>query len=196
MRNVLLMLCAFLLAGFVGAQDADVVVSSTTQPVSGGVGNLPSQTRVTDSQGRTIQNSAPASESGKVKFRFTGKLNRTAQGEWFVTGEISEIENPASGGCKGPILVNTNNQPTTITLDRNGLNPNGHIATTVTGGNATVNVDGNYNDVTVGGTNNTVNFNGNHNSMSAQNGSGGSVSLGGNGNSVSGGGLGGWTIGN
>lgn len=146
-------------------------------------GKLTAGKTITDSKGREIHNGG-TNANGSLHFRYTGKLRTKANGELECSGEITEVTNPASQGSEGPIMVNTDGEPTIINLDRNGTDPGGHIGSTIVGGNATVNVGGNFNDPTVGGTNNSVNITGNNNSGSGQGaGSGGNVTLGGHGNS-------------
>lgn len=155
---------------------------STTTPVLRD-GKLPAGKTLTDAKGREIHNGG-TNQNGKLHFRHTGKLKVKPNGDIECSGEVTEVTNPASQGSEGPISVNTNGEPTTVNLERNGTDPGGHIVTNVTGGNATVNVSGNFNDPSVGGTGNTVNVTGNNNSGSgAGPGSGGNVNQGGHGNS-------------
>lgn len=164
--------------------------TTTAQPPQDG--KLPPNTTVKDSKGRTVRNRGE-NQNGRVHFRYTGKLKRTSATQWEVDGEITTVTNPASQGSEGPIDVNTNGEPTTVNLDKNGTDPGGHIVTNVTGGNATVNVSGNYNDPSVGGTGNTVNITGNNNSGSGTAGSSGTVNQGPGGNSWNSGG-GNWIV--
>jgi hypothetical protein len=155
-------------------------------------GSLPAGKKVTDSKGRVITNGG-ANENGKLQFRYSGKLKTLPNGDLECSGEVPEVTNPRSQGSNGPVIVNTDGEPTTINLNRNGTDPGGHIDSTITGGNATVNVNGNFNDTSVGGTGNTVNFNGGGCTGQGQAGSGGTVNMGGAGNAFNGGG-GNWTV--
>lgn len=186
-RSLLLTLLTLLFAAssFAQATAADRSTSPATTPVLRD-GKLPAGKTLTDSKGREIHNGG-SNENGKVHFRYSGKLKTKPNGDIECSGEVTEVTNPASQGSEGPISVNTDGEPTTINLEKNGTDPGGHIVSNITGGNATVNVSGNFNDPTVGGTGNTVNVTGNNNSGSGAapnpNPSGGNVNQGGHGNS-------------
>ena len=181
-KHLCLLLALLCCASFTFAQTPTTAAKVETPPALRD-GKLPAGKTVRDAKGRVIENGG-TNENGSVKFRYTGKLTRDANGNFTCTGEVKEVSNPASQGSEGPINVNTNGEPTTIDLGKNGTDPGGHIVTNVTGGNATVNVSGNFNDPSVGGTGNTVNVTGNNNSGSGSGaGSGGNVNQGGHGNS-------------
>lgn len=190
---MLRLMLLFLVVALLPVSFSCAQASSPGQPVVLRDGKLPPGRTVTDSKGRVIHNGG-LNENGKLNFRYSGKLTVKSTGDFEVSGEIPEVTNPASQGSDGPIDINTNGEPTTINLNRNGIDPNGHITTNVSGGNSTVNVNGNFNDPSVGGTNNTVNINGNNNSGSGNGAnSGGTVNLGGHGNSWGSGG-GQWSV--
>lgn len=189
-RHLCLLAATFLCADL-PAQSAVKVDGAVNAPTIY-EGKLPAGRTVTDSKGREITNGG-TNANGSLKIHYTGKLKLNSNGEYECSGEISEVINPASQGSTGPITVNTNGNPTTIQLEKNGVDPGGHITTTITGGNATVNVSGNFNDPSVGGTGNNVNITGNNNCGSGQPGSAGNVFQGGRGNSWNSGG-GNWTI--
>lgn len=192
-RSLLITLLALLFAVPTLAQGGtSPSTPSTPTPVLRD-GKLPAGKTLTDSKGREITNGG-SNENGKVHFRYTGKLKVKPNGDIECSGEVTEVTNPQSQGSDGPISVNTNGEPTTINLNRNGTDPGGHITSSITGGNATVNVGGNFNDPSVGGGNNTVNITGNNNTGSGSGaGSGGNVNQGGHGNSWNSNG-GHWTV--
>ena len=187
-RPILAIVAILFFSLFAFAQQTATTSTSNGQSVS-----LPANTQVTDSKGRVVKNRGN-NQNGSLRFNHTGKLVRNANGEWTVTGEISEVKNPASQGSDGPVEINTNGEPTDVVLDRNGQEPGG-LTVTITGGNATVTVGGNCNDVTVGGSGNKAALNGNNNSLTGQAGSAGTATMGGHGNSVTSGG-GSWRVGN
>lgn len=181
-RHLCLILALFLLTPMLFAQ-SPVRDDATQTETALRDSKLPGGTTVRDSKGRVIENGGWNS-NGSLKFRYTGKLTRDAQGNLTCSGEIKEVANPSSQGSVGPITINTNGEPTTIDLGKNGTSPGGNLTNTILGGNATVNVSGNFNDVAVGGTGNNVNVTGNHNSGSGVGASsGGNVTFGGRGNS-------------
>lgn len=158
-------------------------------PVSSDKGNgnekLPPNQEIKDSKGRRVKNRGE-NRNGRVHVRYTGTIDKSGD-VWVCSGEITEVTNPASQGSEGPIDVATNDEPTTVNLDKNGTDPGGHVVTHVAGNNATVNVDGNFNDFDITGNNSTTSITGNNNTGTV-NGTGGNVNLGGRGNSVTSGG--------
>jgi hypothetical protein len=145
---------------------------------------------IADNQGNpvTVKNGAPKN-GGKVKVHFTGEIVNGV-----IQGTITRVENPGSGGSKGPITVETGGNAVTVDLNTDGRNSS-PISTTVTGGNATVNVGGDSNNVTVGGAGNTVNINGNNNTGNgADANSSGNVNLGSGSHGNSWGGTGNFTV--
>lgn len=182
----ILLLSLFALCAFVPAQTATRTADpDVTSDKPGGTDKLPAGKEIKDSKGRRVKNRGE-NRNGGVKIKFTGTIDKSGD-VWVCSGEISEVTNPASQGSEGPIDVATNNEPTTINLERNGTDPGGHIVCHINGNNATTNVSGNYNDFDVVGNDSTTNITGNHNT-GAITGTNGNVSLGGRGNSVSSGG--------
>ena len=111
-------------------------------------------------------------------------------------GEIKRVVNTKTKGSDGPIVIETKNQPIQIDLNKSGQSTNNRLKTTVTGGGATININGNNNHVTVGGTKNTVNMNGVDNFGTGENAkSGGTVNIGGRRNRFNSNG-GNWNVGN
>lgn len=181
MRNLFLplLLCSAL-ATSTAAQNAQSGDSSSTQlsgggdrttavrcdecpPTFGGKRLGPGE-KVTDSNGVTVTNNG---SSGDLSISGTGSMREQPRGSgcWSVSGSITDITNPRSGGTSsGPIDIDTNGQPVNINLQRTGSSSSAPVVTNVTGGNATVNIGGNSgsstqnNQVNVGGTGNTVNF--------------------------------------
>lgn len=183
---VFLLLSVFCLSFFSAASAQDTRVSGpVADTVGGGTDKLPPNQEIKDSKGRVIKNRGD-NRNGGVKITFTGKIDKSVN-PWVCSGEITVVTNPASQGSEGPIDINTNNEPTTINLDRNGTDPAGHVSTNIAGDNATVNVSGNFNDVAVAGNNSTSTITGNNNTETIT-GTNNNVTLGGRGNSVTSGG--------
>lgn len=174
---------------------AQTVASSrdaTTAAPHGQTSRLPAGKTVKDSKGRTVTNDG-TNENGGANITYTGKLDRTTT-PWTVTGEITVVTNPSSQGSNGGVTVGTNGEPTTVNLNKDGSPQGtqpGPLNSTISGGNATVNVNGNHNNFTVNGNNNTTSVNGNNNTGSV-NGNGATpnntVNMGGQNNSVTSGG--------
>lgn len=183
---VFLLLSVFCLSFFSAASAQDTRISGpVADTAGGGTDKLPSGQEVKDSKGRVVKNRGE-NRNGGVKITFTGKLDKS-QTPWVCSGEITVVTNPASQGSEGPIDINTNNEPTTINLDRNGQDPGAHVTTNISGDNATVNIAGNFNDVAVAGNNSNSNITGNNNCETI-NGTNNNVTLSGRGNSVTSGG--------
>lgn len=188
MRSILLLLASLLLSSFAFAQNADRVSKPGEHPVLTNIHGprwikLPPGKTATDGTA-TIENGG-TNANGRLWVRSDKKWTRDANGNYSTQGTIDEVKNPASQGSDGPISVNTGGNDIEVNLNRNGQSGAGNgISSTITGGSATVNVNGNYNNTTVGGTQNNVNMNGNHNTGTGQNaGSQGNVTSGGSNNS-------------
>lgn len=151
---------AFTFAELLGQQPVSLVSGAASSPIVDTVrtGVLPAGKSVRDSSGRVVENNG-TNNNGGVHFTYTGRLTFDAQGNITCNGDISNVTNPASQGSNGEIYVNTNGQPTTIDLERNG-SQSSPLPAQITGGNATVNVSGDWVTVRVGGTNNNVGLNG------------------------------------
>lgn len=129
---------------------------------------------MTDSSGRSVENGAP-NTNGYLIIKYRGKI-REDNGVLVVEGDIETIENPATQGASGNIVINTGGNATTVDLNRNGVQ--NAVTVTVDGGNATVNVTGSDNNVTVGGASNTVTISGaNCTGQGSGSGSSGTVSV-------------------
>lgn len=182
---------ATLLVSFLPAQVLLKELSVSSAPISEPDRSLtlgPGES-VMDSDGRTIQNNGT---KGVLKIKYKGKSHKNGR-VIEITGKITGVKNPKYGGTRGPVTVKTNNKPTTVDLEKNGLN-NKPVTTKVEGGNSTVNVSSNNNNVTVGGMGNQVDITGNNNTGQGENASsGGDVNMGGRGNSWSSNG-GRWTV--
>jgi hypothetical protein len=167
-----------------------LVSSAFAQSTAGASFSLGSGERLYDTAGRDVHNTGTNS-GGSVQVRYDGKLRYNAQGKPYIEGNITVVTNPASQGSDGPIEVNTNDQPTTIELKRNGRT--NRVSSSVSGGKAKVFVEGDRNDVTVFGSDNSVDISGRDNTGTAGSNSSGTVRVSGSGSSFSTNG-GNWTV--
>lgn len=190
MRSILMLLVStlFLSLSAFAQTNADRVQKPGEAPVLTNINGprwikLPPGKSATD--GTTTVENGGTNQNGRLWVRADRKWTRDANGNYSTTGTIDEVKNPASQGTDGPITVDTGGQDVEVNLNRNGQSGAGNgISSTITGGSATVNVNGNYNNTTVGGTQNNVNMNGNHNTGTGQNaGSQGNVTSPGSNNS-------------
>ena len=129
--------------------------------------------KVTDSDGRTVENTA---NNGKITVTYAGTVDSGTPNEnggknYVITGTISKAKMPAAGGSPS-MTVNTNGKATAIELEKSG-GVQSHDSASITGGNATVTVSGNYNDYTIDGTGNNVTATGMNNTGNATATSGG-----------------------
>lgn len=134
--------------------------------------------KITAPDGRSVENTG----RGTVKITYTGTKSGTGQNIEISGGTITQVDNPHVGGSKG-VKINTGNPPVqgqgglVINLATDGT-AIADVKVDITGGNATITVNGDYNTFTVGGTNNTVTINGSHNTGSGTPGSGGTIHMG------------------
>lgn len=143
-------------AALVAQTPISIGTSSVNEPPLAKVA-LRSGKNMADSAGRSVENGAP-NTNGYLIVRYRGKLREDANGNIYIEGNIETVENPATQGASGNIIINTGGNATTVDLNRNGVqNP---VTVTVNGGCATVNVSGNDNNVTVSGNENSVTISG------------------------------------
>jgi len=186
MHNTFLFVLFLSLFAVAAPTNAAMAQSTIEVGETAGEMRLPPGRSIRDSKGRVVENGA--TNQGKLKLKYSGKLTKLANGDYEVSEEITGTENPTSDGSNS-FSINTNGHATTIT------NNESDASVTVTGGNATLTVGPSANNCTisVGGTGNTVSVQGTNNTGSGAGAtSGGNVTLAGGNSWASGGGT--WTV--
>lgn len=134
-------LSANLSSEIAGPGGGDRTVACDECPTTGaglrGTRSIPAGSTVTDSTGLTVT----VSGSGSIRINGTGTCSPSGAGSYTVSGTITDIDNPRSGGATRIDVTNVNGANLDINLQRTGSSPGAPVVTTVQGGScANVNI--------------------------------------------------------
>lgn len=165
-------------------QDPRLVTNSDKGPSRRGLN--PGE-KVTDSNGVSVQVDGAATPStGSLQITYSGTATEQPRGSgcYVVSGSIQRVVNLRSGGVSGLITIDTAGNFVEVYLLRTGPSAQNPVMTTVSGGNASVEIGVNSsrgattqnNSASVSGSGNTVTFNNSsNNSVTGEAGSSGTV---------------------